>query len=368
MKIQKLLFSAVVLSTVAASQTTVFAEEILDDTNVEEATEQNSIIVGETTENPLTNGENIETTHPANVLGATSNTRAASSYQQVFIDSVAPSARTLAAENDMYASVMIAQAIIESGWGQSALAAAPNYNLFGIKGNYNGQSVTFKTQEYVNGEWITIDAAFRKYPSYAESLLDNVKVIKTTSFSSGVYFYAGAWKSNTNSYKDATAYLQGRYATSPTYASTLNSVIESYNLTQYDNTNSNSMYRLYNPNSGEHFYTNDAKEKNWLDSVGWNYEGVEWQSPKSGSEVYRLYNPNSGDHHYTLAADEKDHLVKSGWKYEGRCWYSGGSTTLYRLYNPNAKTGTHHYTKNTNEHNNLVKQGWRDEGIGWYGQ
>lgn len=46
--------------------------------------------------------------------------------------------------------------------------------------------------------------------------------------------YAGAWKSNTNSYKDATKFLTGRYATDTTYASKLNSMIEKYNLTQFD--------------------------------------------------------------------------------------------------------------------------------------
>ncbi|CAJ1179694.1 hypothetical protein LCR01_13410 [Companilactobacillus crustorum] len=46
--------------------------------------------------------------------------------------------------------------------------------------------------------------------------------------------YAGTWKSNTKSYKDATKYLTGRYATDTTYADKLNSVIEKYNLTQFD--------------------------------------------------------------------------------------------------------------------------------------
>ncbi len=34
------------------------------------------------------------------------------------------------------------------------------------------------------------------------------------------------------------------------------------------------MYRLYNPNSGEHIYTSNAGERDYLDAVGWNYEGV----------------------------------------------------------------------------------------------
>ena len=291
---------------------------------------------------------------------------------------MAPSAKSLASANDLYASVMIAQAIVESGWGSSTLSKVPNHNLFGIKGDYNGQSVTMPTWEYSKDKgWYQINAKFRKYPSYKESLGDNVTVLKKTSFSAGNYYYSGAWKSNTKSYKDATAYLTGRYATAPNYGSTLNTVIQANNLTQYDTGGSssnkptpvqtNAMYRLYNPNSGEHFYTASSTERDKVKKAGWHYEGIGWQAPKSGTPVYRLYNPNAGDHHYTLNANEKNNLVKVGWRYEGISWYSGGSKPLYRLYNPNAKAGSHHYTLLQSERNNLIKAGGRSEGIGWYG-
>lgn len=129
--------------------------------------------------------------------------------------------------------------------------------------------------------------------------------------------------------------------------------------------NSVPMYRLYNPNSSEHFYTQNSYEKTNLVSKGWRYEGLGWYAPTSGSPVYRLYNPNAGDHHYTLHAYEKNDLVKKGWRYEGVSWYSGGGNVLYRLYNKNAKAGAHHYTLNTYERDNLVKSGWRYEGIAW---
>ena len=73
---------------------------------------------------------------------------------------------------------MIAQAILESGWGNSTLVAPPNHNLFGIKGNYYGQSVAMQTGEYFNNQWVTITDHFRKYPSYRESLQDNAWVLK----------------------------------------------------------------------------------------------------------------------------------------------------------------------------------------------
>lgn len=130
-----------------------------------------------------------------------------------------------------------------------------------------------------------------------------------------------------------------------------------------------SMYRLYNPNSGEHFYTKDAKEQKGLVDAGWKDEGTGWYAPASGSPVYRLYNKNAGDHHYTLSQKEKDSLVKAGWKAEGIGWYSESDkgTKLYRAYNKNAKAGSHNYTLSSEEQNMLVKAGWKNEGIAWYG-
>ena len=149
-----------------------------------------------------------------------------------FIEVISDHAKVIAKENNLYASVMVAQAALESGFGSSGLSSAPNHNLFGIKGSYNGQSVTMKTSEYYNG-WIKVDANFKKYPSYKESLLDNAYLLRNgTSWNST--YYNGTWTENASSYLDATAWLQGRYATDPSYASKLNNIISRYNLTQYD--------------------------------------------------------------------------------------------------------------------------------------
>lgn len=132
------------------------------------------------------------------------------------------------------------------------------------------------------------------------------------------------------------------------------------------------MFRLYNPNSGEHFYTSALGERNHLIAVGWNYEGVAWKAATATAiPVYRLYNPNAGDHHYTTSAAERDMLVAVGWNDEGIGWYSDEAEgePLYRLYNPNAtQAGAHHYTTNAAERDMLVSIGWNDEGIGWYGR
>lgn len=129
------------------------------------------------------------------------------------------------------------------------------------------------------------------------------------------------------------------------------------------------MYRLYNPNSGEHFYTGSTYERAHLLYVGWKNEGIGWVAPKySNSPVYRLYNPNAGDHHYTLSSYERDYLVDVGWNYEGVGWYSDDSQriALLRQYNPNAEAGAHNFTTSQDENDMLVSVGWSAEGIAWY--
>lgn len=98
------------------------------------------------------------------------------------------------------------------------------------------------------------------------------------------------------------------------------------------------IYRLYNPNSGEHFYTSGLAEARHLRSVGWREEQIGWFAPNehTGAPVYRLYNPNAGDHHYTMNSFEAAHLVKVGWRDEGTAFVSAFSNQrrvpIYRLY------------------------------------
>lgn len=153
---------------------------------------------------------------------------------QAFIEKIGEDARELCLKNDVYASVMIAQAILESGSGNSALASEPNYNLFGVKGSYKGQSVNFSTgEDNGSGGIYTIRSDFRKYPSYKESMEDYIKLIKE-GIQGNKDFYKPTWKSQTKSYEDATKYLQGKYATDTSYASKLNGLIKTYDLDQYD--------------------------------------------------------------------------------------------------------------------------------------
>ncbi len=101
----------------------------------------------------------------------------------------------------------------------------------------------------------------------------------------------------------------------------------------------NEMYRLYNPRSGEHFYTSSAYERDVLVRRGpWKYEGVAWNAPlESEYPVYRMYSPKSKAHHYTMDENERDVLCGmdkykgrgKGWNYEGIGWYSAIDANEY---------------------------------------
>ncbi|MDQ8290315.1 NlpC/P60 family protein [Enterococcus faecium] len=151
-----------------------------------------------------------------------------------FLKKIADDAQEIGQKEGIYASVMMAQAILESGSGNSLLSSEPNHNLFGIKGSYKGSSVTFNTLEQdSSGQSYQIRAQFCKYPSYKESLEDYADLIKN-GLTGNPDFYKPTWKSETKDYKEATKYLEGRYATDRQYSQKLNAIIEAYDLTKYD--------------------------------------------------------------------------------------------------------------------------------------
>ncbi|HHD0285334.1 TPA: glucosaminidase domain-containing protein [Enterococcus faecium] len=151
-----------------------------------------------------------------------------------FLKKIADDAQEIGQKEGIYASVMMAQAILESGSGNSLLSSEPNHNLFGIKGSYKGSSVTFNTLEQdSSGQSYQIRAQFRKYPSYKESLEDYADLIKN-GLTGNPDFYKPTWKSETKDYKEATKYLEGRYATDRQYSQKLKAIIEAYDLTKYD--------------------------------------------------------------------------------------------------------------------------------------
>ena len=143
-----------------------------------------------------------------------------------FLDKIKPLVMADMESSGILASLTAAQAFIESNKGNSSLTQSVN-NLFGIKGSYNGQSVIMKTKEYVNGKYIVVDAAFRKYPSWLDSIRDH----------SGLFNRLSRYKNlrGEKDYKTACKNVQADgYATSPSYASTLIRIIEQYKLYEWD--------------------------------------------------------------------------------------------------------------------------------------
>ena len=126
------------------------------------------------------------------------------------------------------ASLTGAQALIESNKGNSGLAQKAN-NLFGIKANkaWKGDYVTMPTKEWVNGQYITVNAKFRKYSSWEASINDHSKFLRDNKRYSNLI--------GVTDYKLACKLIKDDgYATSPTYTKTLIDTIEKYKLYLWD--------------------------------------------------------------------------------------------------------------------------------------
>lgn len=135
----------------------------------------------------------------------------------------------------LFPSVIIAQAILESGWGESGLAKQYN-NHFGMKkgsgtnyGGWGGQTVTLKTKEVINGQSVTIDGVFRVYPDLRSSIVDHNGLFYTLSR------YKDVLKATTPR-EQITAIKNGGYATAANYVDSVMAVVESNNLTRFDAT------------------------------------------------------------------------------------------------------------------------------------
>ncbi len=128
------------------------------------------------------------------------------------------------------------------------------------------------------------------------------------------------------------------------------------------------LFRMYDSNSGEHFYSGSTQERFFLLNAGWQYEGVGFNFPTEGASVYRLYEPVSGEHLYTMDQTEVQNLLDAGWNNEGVAFNSAGRNEVpqYRLHNPNTTRGGYHFTGSNVERDILVNAGWIYQGIGWY--
>lgn len=149
--------------------------------------------------------------------------------REAFIENVASYAVPLQDTHGIKPSITIAQAIIESNWGESGLAVNEQ-NYFGIKGNSTHPS--YATLEY-DDEWVEIQASFRSYNSLQESVEDYAELI-----AGGTNWNADLYQPviEAEDYKEAAYALKDSgYATDPNYPVKLIEIVELYDLDQYDN-------------------------------------------------------------------------------------------------------------------------------------
>ena len=144
-----------------------------------------------------------------------------------FLEKIKPYVLQDMQTSGILASLTASQAFIESNRGNSKLSQAPNNNLFGMKGSYNGESVNMWTTEYYNGVQQRVLAAFRRYPSWAESIADHSALFNRLKRYENLR--------GLRDYKLACKYVQqDGYATSPSYCQTLLTVCDRYKLYLWD--------------------------------------------------------------------------------------------------------------------------------------
>lgn len=149
-----------------------------------------------------------------------------------FINQILPVAQKEQRQHQLLTSITLAQAALESNWGQSQLASR-YHNLFGVKSDAaNSQLMT--TAEYVNGQWITVKAKFATYKDWNESIEAHTRLfVNGTGWDQDHYRSVLAAKD----YREAAAALQKQgYATDPGYAQKLIQIIQEYQLDRYDKT------------------------------------------------------------------------------------------------------------------------------------
>jgi flagellum-specific peptidoglycan hydrolase FlgJ len=126
------------------------------------------------------------------------------------------------------ASVVMAQSILESGWGESQLAREAN-NLFGIKANRStDQSVEFPTTEYLAGEPKLVKARFARFMNLQECFDAHARLL---SFSPR---YQAALAAADDPVVFAVRLQECGYSTDPDYAQKLLQLIERYGLRRFD--------------------------------------------------------------------------------------------------------------------------------------
>jgi arabinogalactan endo-1,4-beta-galactosidase len=147
-----------------------------------------------------------------------------------FFNSIATAAQQASRRYNLYPSLMMAQAALESGYGDSTLTKNA-HNLFGVKYSGQGSYVTMPTIEYYNGHKYFVAAKFQAYSSYYDSLERYAQLIANSFYNSNRTHSANVATAAKNLYHGK----YGSYATDPQYADKIINMINLYGLLAYDN-------------------------------------------------------------------------------------------------------------------------------------
>lgn len=147
-----------------------------------------------------------------------------------FIEMIGNAAGKICADYNLPASVCIAQAALESGWGEYVIG---NYNYFGRKWNRLGEYLELPTKEYIDGQFVTIQDKFQSYSSLDEAIEDwCVLMTEEPAYADALAEWESTW--------DVEAFIRAMapvYATDPDYADKIISTINANNLMRFDGWN-----------------------------------------------------------------------------------------------------------------------------------
>lgn len=155
---------------------------------------------------------------------APSNEEPLSGDSKDFLAQLSLPARLASEQSGIPHHLILAQAALESGWGQRQIMTAsgePSFNLFGIKASasWKGPVTEITTTEFENGEAKKVKAKFRVYGSYLEALSDYVGMLTRNPR------YAAVTSASTPE-QGAQALQSAGYATDPNYARKLTGMIQ----------------------------------------------------------------------------------------------------------------------------------------------
>jgi len=144
-----------------------------------------------------------------------------------FISALKPSAIASAATSRVPASFCIAQAAVESGWGESQLARQAK-NLFGVKStsDWTGEVLAMPTREFLNGSWTYQTALWRVYPDWLACMDDHARFLAQNPRYRAAFGLSGQ--------EFARAIAKAGYATDPAYGTKLVQIIRTHDLESLD--------------------------------------------------------------------------------------------------------------------------------------